>query len=72
VIKNTLRLSAASAVMLWTDAAFAACVRLPWFPPCNDGGGSSVSVPEIDGGAGIMAMALVASIAAILYNRKRG
>jgi hypothetical protein len=72
VSKNILGLSVTSAVMLWTDVAFAACVRLPWFPPCDNGGGGDISVPEIDGSAGVMAMALVASIAAIIYNRTRG
>lgn len=64
MIKNLFRLSAASAVMLWTDVAFADC---PWWgPPCG-----ATSVPEIDGSAGVMAMALVASVAALIYNRAR-
>ena len=52
-------------VALSANEALAFCV--PWFP-CNEGGGA---VPEIDGTAGIMALALVASIAGLLYNRAR-
>lgn len=70
MIKNLFRVSAASAVMLWTDVAFASCgLHLPWSPPCQ--GGGSTSVPEIDGSAGVMAIALVASVAALIYNRAR-
>jgi hypothetical protein len=69
-MKNFLRLSAASAVMLWADVAFASCgLHLPWSPPCPSA--PSTSVPEIDGSAGIMAMALVASVAALIYNRAK-
>jgi hypothetical protein len=45
----------------WADAAAAIC--LP-------GGGCNLA-PEIDARAGIAAMALVAGVAAILYNRAR-
>jgi hypothetical protein len=53
-------------VALSANQALAACV--PWLP-CPGGGGASV--PEIDGTAGIMALALVASVAGLLYNRAR-
>lgn len=52
-------------VTLSTNQALAACV---WFLPCPAG---PASVPEIDGTSGIMAMALVASVAGLLYNRAR-
>ena len=69
-MKNFFRLIAASAVMLWTDVAFASCgLHLPWSPPCKGGGGTSV--PEIDGSAGVMAIAFVASVAALIYNRAK-
>ena len=61
----------ASAVLfvaaLSTNQALAFCV--PWLP-CQGGGGGT-AVPEIDGTSGIMAMALVASVAGLLYNRAR-
>lgn len=36
------------------------------------GGGGGSPVPEIDGAAAISALALVASVVAILYNRVKG
>lgn len=38
----------------------------------GDGGGGGVPVPEIDGSAAITALALVAAVVAILYNRIKG
>ena len=38
---------------------------------CYGGGGGTAPAPEIDGTAGIMALALVASVAGLLYNRAR-
>lgn len=46
--------------------ALASCV--PWLP-CT--GGGEAAAPEIDGAAGLAALALVASIAGVLYNRAR-
>lgn len=50
------------AVVLSVTHAAADC---PWYSS------SCSSVPEIDGTAGIMAMALVASIMGLVYNRAR-
>lgn len=68
----SIKTYAATAVvssLLWTNEALANCgLPLPGSPACPPGGGAA---PEIDGSAGIAAMALVASLAAIFYNRSR-
>lgn len=56
--------------LLATSASQALANGCPWYSSaCN--GSSSPAAPEIDGTAGIMALALVASIAGVLYNRGR-
>ena len=67
VAKNPIRFGATVAALLWTNAAFACDALFPWLPPC----GSGTAVPEIDAGAGIMALALVAGVAALIYSRSR-
>jgi hypothetical protein len=68
VIKKFTGGSVALTALFWAGEAFAICgLPLPSSPPCP--GGSSV--PEIDGTAGMMALALVASAVALFYNRGR-
>ena len=62
--KNLVRVGISAAALMWTEVAFAAC-GLPWTAPCT------TSVPEMDGGAAVMALALVASVAGLIYNRTR-
>lgn len=66
---NGMFAKASTALFLLTLSAtqtFASCV--PWLP-CT--GGGEAAAPEIDGAAGLAALALVASIAGVLYNRAR-
>jgi hypothetical protein len=42
-----------------------------WWHHGHGGGHGGTSVPEIDGPAGIAAMALLVSVVAVLYNRAR-
>ena len=66
-VKSAFKVLASSAALLWANTAFAAC-GLPWTAPCSGGG---TAVPEMDGSASIMAIALVAGVAALIYNRGR-
>jgi len=63
-VKSAFKVLASSAALLWANVAFAAC-GLPWTAPCSGG----TAVPEMDGSASIMAIALVAGVAALIYNR---
>jgi hypothetical protein len=55
-------------VALSANQALASC---PWYSSSCNSPPAGSSVPEIDGTAGIMALALVASVAGLLYNRTR-
>lgn len=67
---NAMLAKASTALFLLAISASQALASCPWYSSaCN--GSSSPAAPEIDGTAGIMALALVASIAGVLYNRGR-
>jgi hypothetical protein len=72
VLKTAVATVFTSAIM--AEQAFAWCF-MGWGPSCGGGGGGGGgwghSVPEIDGPAGIAAIALVVSGLAVLYNRTR-
>lgn len=76
--KTTTRLTAlALSAMITADQAFA----MAWFPGGGDGGGhggghgsgpgTSTGVPELDASGGIAVLALLVSVALVLFNRSR-
>lgn len=64
----------AAATMMFSivmmEQAFARC-WLGIFGDCGGGSPSGNAVPEIDGPAGIAAIALLVSVGAVLYNKAR-
>ena len=61
-------LAALAVNLLWINKAFAIC-GYPFGSPCP--GGDILHSPEIDVSAGFAAMALVASVGALLYSKRR-
>jgi hypothetical protein len=60
--------------LITLNEAFAWCGFGGNGPSCGEGGaasGGTLSAPEFDGPAGIAAVALLAGIVAVLYNRAR-